>query len=300
MSEDRFLSVRYWGTRGSIPTPGDTTVRYGGNTSCVEVLAGDARIILDAGSGIRPLGEELCRRGDPKRACIFLTHFHWDHVQGFPFFSPAYDPAFNLRIFGPVQKDIGLEALLRRQMGPIFFPIPYESLAANLTFHPLNSGSWAEGQIRVRALRVRHTCFTVGYRVEAFGRSVVFIPDNELRGGEYPVSAGWEEEFLAFVSGADLLIHDTTYTTREYAGKEGWGHSTFQQALGLAERAGVSTLHFFHHHPHRSDDELEEIVQKKRDDVAARGLSLEVDAAAENTEFRLSQRVSSAGQTTPD
>lgn len=299
MSEERFLSVRYWGTRGSIPTPGDATVRYGGNTSCVEIHAGDARIILDAGSGIRPLGEDLCRRPGPKRACIFLTHFHWDHVQGFPFFAPAYDPEFNLRIFGPVQEGIGLEALIRRQMGPISFPIPYESLAANITYHPLNAGSWAEDQIRVRALRVRHTCFTVGYRVEAFGRSVVFIPDNELVGGEYALTPGWEGEFLTFVSGADLLIHDTTYTTREYATKAGWGHSTFDQTMELAERANASVLHFFHHSPHRSDDELEEIVQRKKADAQGRGLRFEVEAAAENTELHLSQRVSPADQATP-
>lgn len=300
MSNGRFLSVRYWGTRGSIPTPGDTTVRYGGNTSCVEVLAGGARIILDAGTGIRPLGEHIRKGADPKEACIFLTHFHWDHVQGFPFFAPAYDPEFDLRIFGPVQRGVGLETLIKKQMGPISFPIPYESLTAKITFHPLNSGVWAEGEVQVHAMRVRHTCFTVGYRVEAFGRSVVFVPDNELEGGEYPLPPTWDGEFLEFVSGADLLIHDATYTTQEYVAKEGWGHSTFQQALELAERAGVSALHFFHHSPRRSDKELEAIVQKKRDAVAARGLRFGVDAAAENMEFHLAQGGSFPGVATPD
>jgi ribonuclease BN (tRNA processing enzyme) len=241
----------------------------------------------------------MSRGTGPKRACIFLTHFHWDHVQGFPFFLPAYDPEFHLRIFGPVQKNIGLEDLIRRQMGPITFPIPYESLAANITYHPLNSGCWVEDSIQVHALRVRHTCFTVGYRVEAYGRSVVFVPDNELRGGEYPVPSGWEDDFLSFVSGADLLIHDATFTSQEYVTKEGWGHSTFQQALELAEQAGVSALHFFHHSPYRSDEELEGIVQRKKDDVAARGLKLEVDAAAENTEFPLEERYPSTGQLVP-
>jgi phosphoribosyl 1,2-cyclic phosphodiesterase len=249
----------------------------------VEVVAGSRRIILDAGTGIRPLGEALRRCPDTNEAWIFLTHFHWDHVQGFPFFKPAYDPEFDLRIFGPTQDGADLETLIRKQMGPISFPIPFEALAADLTFHPLSSGSWAEDEVQVHVLRVRHTCFTVGYRVEAFGRSVVFVPDNELKGGEYPVDPGWEEEFLAFVSGADLLIHDSTYTTAEYPEKEGWGHSTFRQSLELAERAGVSALHFFHHSPHRSDDDLDAIVRELRDDVASRGLSLEVAAAAENT-----------------
>jgi phosphoribosyl 1,2-cyclic phosphodiesterase len=253
----------------------------------VEVLAGGLRIILDAGTGIRPLGERLRKSPDEKRASIFLTHFHWDHIQGFPFFTPAYDPEFQLRIFGPTQDGVDLETLIRKQMGPISFPIPFESLVADLAFHPLNSGSWSEDGVRVHALRVRHTCFTVGYRVEAGGRSVVFVPDNELEGGKYPVPPGWEDEFLAFVSGADLLIHDSTYTTREYAEKEGWGHSTYQQSLALAERAGVSALHFFHHSPHRSDDELDAIVQEARADLARRGSSLEVGAAAENGDVHL-------------
>ena len=136
--------------------------------------------------------------------------------------------------------------------------------------------------------------------MEAGGRSIVFVPDNELKGGEYPVSSGWEEEFLAFVSGADLLIHDATFTTQEYVKAEGWGHSTFQQTLDLAERAGVSTLHFFHHSPRRSDDELEAIVRKMGEDVAARGSSLEVDAAAENTDFHLSTEAPSTDRATPD
>jgi phosphoribosyl 1,2-cyclic phosphodiesterase len=300
LSEEKVFSVRYWGTRGSIPTPGGTTVRYGGNTSCVEIRADNVRIVLDAGTGIRPLGEWLRGSADPKRASIFLTHFHWDHVQGFPFFTPAYDPEFKLRIFGPTQDGLDLETLIRKQMGPISFPIPFESLTADLAFHPMNGGSWAGGEVQVHALRVRHTCFTVGYRVEAFGRSVVFVPDNELKGGNYPVGTGWEEAFLAFVSGADLLIHDSTYTDQEYSAKEGWGHSTFRQSMDLAERAGVSTLHFFHHSPHRSDDELDVIVKEMKDEVAASGLGLEVEAAAENRDFHLGKEASSWHQTTPD
>jgi phosphoribosyl 1,2-cyclic phosphodiesterase len=287
LSQEKVLTVRYWGTRGSIPTPGRATVRYGGNTSCVEVLAGDTRIILDAGTGIRPLGENLQRNPDLRQTSIFLTHFHWDHVQGFPFFAPAYDPDFRLRIFGPTQDGVGLEELVRKQMGPISFPLPYESLGGNITFHPFNEGTRTEGQVTVHALRVRHACFTLGYRVEAFDRSVVFVPDNELKGAGFDVPSDWEDAFLSFVSGADLLVHDSTFTTREYDQKRGWGHSTFRQSGELAERAGVSALHFFHHSPGRSDDELEAIVRKHEEELAARGSKMRVGAAAEDREVRL-------------
>ena len=273
--------MRCWGTRGSVPSPGPSTVRYGGNTSCVEVEAGDCRIILDAGTGIRSLGEKLRSEGRTKRATIFLTHSHWDHIQGFPFFAPAYDPDFELRIVGAAQEELDLESLLRKQMGPAHFPIPYDALSADISFQHLNEGSWEHDGIRMRSMRVRHTSVTVGYRVDAFGSSVVFIPDNELIGGNYYTPPDWMEDLVEFVSGADLLLHDAMYTDEEYALKEGWGHSTFSQSLELAERARVKELHFFHHAPGRSDGELDDIVRHFREEVAARRLDLEVQAASE-------------------
>jgi len=278
------MSVRCWGTRGSIPSPGPATAGYGGNTTCVEVRAGDSRIIFDAGTGIRLLGDKLMEEGEAKRASIFLTHFHWDHIQGFPFFAPAYDPDFSLHIVGPMQGEVDVESLFTAQMNPTYFPIPYDALSASLTFDHLKPGSWEHDGIRMRAMRVRHPSYTVGYRVEAFGHSAVFIPDNELVGGSFPTPADWMDDLENFVSGADLLFHDAMFTETEYSLREGWGHSTFRQTLDLSIRAGVKQLFFFHHAPNRSDLELNRILDRLRNDVADRGAELGVHAAAEGKE----------------
>jgi len=285
---DTRVAVRCWGTRGSIPSPGPATAGYGGNTTCVEVQAGKSRIIFDAGTGIRLLGEKLMAEG-AKSACIFLTHFHWDHIQGFPFFAPVYNPEFNLRIVGPEQDGMDVESLFAGQMGSVYFPIPYEALSANLAFDHLNEGVWEQDGIRMRAMRMRHPSYTVGYRVEAYGRSVVFVPDNELVGGPFPTPSGWREKLEQFAEGADVLIHDAMFTDEEYHKKEGWGHSTFSQTLELAERAGVKQLFFFHHAPERSDAELNLILDRFRKEVGERGLDLGVHAAIEGKQVLIEE-----------
>ncbi len=283
------VSVRCWGTRGSIPSPGPATAGYGGNTTCLEVRAGERRIIFDAGTGIRLLGNRLMEENSVREACIFLTHFHWDHIQGFPFFAPVYNPEFKLRIVGPEQENLDVETLFAGQMGPVYFPIPYEALSASLTFDHLNEGVWDHKGIRMRAMRMRHPSFTVGYRVEASGKSVVFIPDNELVGGPFPTPGGWREKLEEFVSGADLLIHDAMFTQEEYPSREGWGHSTFTQTLDLAVRAGVKQLFFFHHAPERTDAELNQILSRFRSQVQERGLDLGVHAAFEGKQVLIEE-----------
>ena len=285
---DNRIAVRCWGTRGSIPSPGPATAGYGGNTTCVEIQAGESRIIFDAGTGIRLLGDKLMAEKASK-AAIFLTHFHWDHIQGFPFFAPVYNPEFNLRIVGPEQDGMDVESLFAGQMGPVYFPVPYEALSANLAFDHLNEGVWEEDGIRMRAMRMRHPSYTVGYRVEAYGRSVVFIPDNELVGGPYPTPSGWRDKLEKFVGGADILIHDAMYTDDEYPRMEGWGHSTFSQTLELAERSGVKQVFFFHHAPERSDRELNHILRGYRNMVGERGLNLEVHAAFEGKQVLIEE-----------
>ena len=279
--EKRSLSVQCWGTRGSIPSPGPATAGYGGNTTCLEVTAGDRRIIFDAGTGIRILGKKLMQEGGPRRASIFLTHFHWDHIQGFPFFAPVYNPDFDLRIVGPVQEGLSVESLFAGQMGPIYFPIPYRALSASLTFDHLQEGSWAEDGFLIRTMRMRHPSHTVGYRVEAFGRALVFIPDNELEGGSYPVSGRWRDDLEEFVAGADLLFHDAMFTDEEYSARRGWGHSTYRQTLDLAGNTGVKELFLFHHAPERSDAALELILDRCRSEILSRGWALRVHAAQE-------------------
>jgi len=247
----------------------------------VEIRAGDTRIILDAGTGIRLLGEELRGEEGEKQAVVFLTHFHWDHIQGLPFFSPVHDPAFHLSIFGPGQEGMDVETLLAGQMGPIYFPVSLLELPASFTFSEVEEGSWMHETVQMRAMRMRHPSVTLGYRAEAFGRSVVFIPDNELEGGSFPTPSGWRKELEDFVRGADILFHDAMFTEEEGASFEGWGHSTFEQTVELAFRAGVKNLFFFHHSPSRSDAELDKILDRFREEVSDRGSYLRVHAAAE-------------------
>jgi phosphoribosyl 1,2-cyclic phosphodiesterase len=247
----------------------------------VELKAGECRVIFDAGTGIRLLGDKLQAESGTKKASIFLTHFHWDHIQGFPFFAPVYNPEFNLRIIGPSQEGMDVESLFAGQMGPIYFPIPYEALSATLTFDHLQEGVWEHNGVQMKAMRMRHASYCVGYRVEFGGTSVVFIPDNELVGGDFPTATNWREKLEEFVSGADILFHDAMFTDEEYSSHEGWGHSTFNQTLDLAQRAGVKQVFFFHHAPERSDAELNQILDQARKRVAELGLDLGVHAAFE-------------------
>ncbi len=251
----------------------------------MEVRLGDDLVILDAGTGIRALGASLLAEQDAPRASIFLTHFHWDHIQGFPFFMPLYNPAASLRIMGPKQLDVDVQTLFAGQMGPIYFPIPYEAISAQTVFGHLNEGSWEEGDIRISAMRVCHPSFTVGYRIERAGKSLVYIPDNELAGDDPPGIVDWRQKLVNFIGDADVLIHDSMYTDEEYQAKVGWGHSTFRQALELADEAGVKRLLFFHHAPDREDAELSEIVSDRRDEALSRGFGFEIDAASEGNEI---------------
>ena len=184
------LYARCWGTRGSMPSPGMATAGFGGNTSCLEGIAGERRFIFDAGSGIRPLGDHLlANTSEPIRAELFLTHFHWDHIQGLPFFGPLYNATTRLRVHGARQGDIDIRTLIAGQMGPIYFPVPFERIAAHMEFEHLSGKAWLEPGVEVDALRVRHPANTYGYRISAGGVSLAFVPDNELVGGQYPLPA---------------------------------------------------------------------------------------------------------------
>jgi phosphoribosyl 1,2-cyclic phosphodiesterase len=280
------VALRCWGTRGSIPTPGHETVRYGGNTTCFELRHGGSRLIYDAGSGIRPLGLDIVEKG-PDTIHIFLTHFHWDHIQGFPFFAPLYDPEDSIKVIGPKQKDIDVQNLFAGQMGPIYFPVPFSVVAAEMEFEHLNEGEYELEDVRMRVMRVKHPSFVLAYRIEVGGRTICLVPDNEMEGDMYDVGPDWRKRIVDFVGDADVLIHDSMYTDEEYERRAGWGHSTFSQSVRLAEEAGVGRLLFFHHDPKRTDDELDTIVDRVRDDALARGCSVDIEAATEGMDVRL-------------
>ena len=279
------LSATCWGTRGSIPSPGHSTAHFGGNTSCLLVRAGKRRIIFDAGTGIRGLGQRMLENGERTEADLFLTHFHWDHIQGIPFFAPLYNPETDIRIHGAAQGDRSVESIFRAQLKPIYFPIPFEALEASMEFRHIDQGPWESGEVTVSAMRCRHPANTYGYRIDTKGLSVAYMPDNELTGAEYPVEADWYDQLVNFLGGVDLLFHDAMFTDSEYPAREGWGHSTFTQAVQLAQRAGVRSLRFFHHAPDRSDAELLDILTDLSERLAATGDRLELGVAAEGEEL---------------
>ena len=295
-------TVTFWGTRGSIPTPGAHTARYGGNTPCVAVRSGDERggtgqlVILDAGTGIRPLGRELVeRQNGAVQAEILLSHAHWDHIQGLPHFKPFFAPGNAVRIWGSRQGTTSLEAILRQQMDPAVFPVPLDALSAKLTVQQVEPGEFTVGAFRVRAMRLRHPGTTLGYRLtpagaggRAEGASMAYVTDNELGpGGKYETSPSWRKDFVTFLEGVELLIHDAMYTPEELEEHRGWGHSTFEEAVALAGDAGVKRLVLFHHEPEHGDEAIDALVAAARRQARTKGLPAEVVAAQEGMTLTL-------------
>lgn len=286
-------SATFWGARGSVPTPGPGTVRYGGNTPCIQLQRGGdtgGMTILDAGTGIRRAGRDLVAdlAHGTVSVDLMLTHTHWDHIQGLPFFLPLLDKGNHVRIRGPKQGEVDLESILRDQMRPVVFPVPLDMLAADLTVSHVQAGSFAVDGFAVRAMRMRHPGVTLGYVLEPTdgGQSIAFVPDNELSGGEYDVGASWREEFVRFLGGTSVLVHDAMYTAEELPGFDGWGHSSHLEAVQIAHEAGVPTLVLFHHRPEHDDGTIDAMLDEARE-AAERLGGMEVQAAYEGMKLNL-------------
>jgi phosphoribosyl 1,2-cyclic phosphodiesterase len=297
------MKIRFWGTRGSIPSPGPRTVRYGGNCSCVEVRTPDGELfIIDAGTGIRELGLTLMNE-QPVVAHILLSHTHWDHISGFPFFPPAFVPTNTLTIYAARNIDKRLEDVMAGQMEYTYFPVTLGDLPAELNYRELLEETFAIGSAHITTHYLNHTSICMGYRIESHGRSVAYVSDHEpyglaLFGADPPaerIGRGLQDgvvhvgdrRLIEWIRGADLVIQDTQYTPEEYPKKIGWGHGSADYVTDVAIMAGVRRLALYHHDPLHDDDSIDKIVEYCRERVAEAGAKLEVFAAAEGQELIL-------------
>jgi phosphoribosyl 1,2-cyclic phosphodiesterase len=258
------MKLTFWGTRGSIPVPGRETTTYGGNTTCLEiVLESGKRIIVDAGTGIRALGEQLSGKGDPLDLHLLITHIHWDHILGFPFFSPIYQASNKISIDGFHTCMKGLRVPFDNKMVDGLFPVRFEALKAQIGYlETVEYGSLHIDGAVVDSIPLQHPQGGLGYRFQEGNQTLVFLTDNELTeeawAGRHP------DEYAEFCEGADVLIHDAQFTPEEHGERKGWGHSDYVGALELAARSGVQKLILFHHDPPRTDTDLATIRDRCR------------------------------------
>ncbi|MGH7952599.1 MAG: MBL fold metallo-hydrolase [Limisphaerales bacterium] len=269
--------------RGSIATPGASTVRYGGNTSCIEYRSGDEIIILDAGTGLRGLGQSLVAefKNHPLNLTLLLTHTHWDHIQGLPFFAPIYNSKCRLRILGCEGARDGLVAALTGQMESTYFPVPFAKLPSNIEIEELTEFNFDIGHVLVRAQPANHPGVCVGYRLLTPDGLICFFPDTE------PRADGDDREMIEFVRDADALILDSQYDRAEYKKHTGWGHGCVDDSVALALKANVRQLYLFHHDPDHDDQRLDDFVKHARALAAKQKSNLKVDAAREGTTIQL-------------
>jgi len=255
------MEVRIWGCRGSVAAPGADTVKYGGNTSCVEVrLESGHALVLDAGTGMRPLGVAM-EQDPPGELHILLTHLHLDHLQGLGFFRPLFQPDLEVHLWGPSSPVENLERRIAMYLSPPLFPVHLDDVPSNLTFHDAPETAVTIGSATVRAAKVLHQGPTVGYRIEENGRTLVYMPDHEPSlGGEVRTTPPTWMSGHDIACGADVLLHDAQYRDHEYIDHVGWGHSSIGDAMAFAEKCDVDQMVLFHHDPYHTDDELEALL----------------------------------------
>jgi len=295
--------IKFWGTRGSIPVPSPETLRYGGNTTCVELRADGEIIVLDAGSGIRPLGVALDREFQtrPIKLSLLITHAHWDHIQGFPFFKPGYDSKNEIRIFGFDGAGATFREIMTEPMRSPFFPITMRELSARMDINKLNEMKFSLGKLDIHAAFVNHPGVCAGYRIFTSSGSVAFLPDHEpyefflhaARGKQLSpeetkeIAAEQHVALVQFLRGSDILILDSQYTDQEYKTHIGWGHGSISSAVALATEAEVQTLLLFHHDPSHNDEMVDTMVESARQIAMKSGSHLEIAGAQQNSEMVL-------------
>jgi phosphoribosyl 1,2-cyclic phosphodiesterase len=260
------VRARIWGCRGSLPSPGPETVRYGGNTSCIEIRAADDHlIVIDAGSGIRALGVSLAGKR-PARIDVCLTHLHMDHIEGIGFFGPIWDPSSEIHFWGPPSPTRSLRQGLASYFSPPLFPVHIDDIPSKLVFHDVPTEEWEIGPVVVRAEPVNHPGPTVGYRIEENGKSLTYISDHEPALGVdlETIDPQWISGY-AIAYGADVLFHDAQYTEEEYPNRVGWGHSSIAHTVQFGRIAKVRRLFMFHHDPLHTDAQLEAMLLRAQE-----------------------------------
>jgi phosphoribosyl 1,2-cyclic phosphodiesterase len=256
------VQIRFWGTRGSLAKPGPATVRYGGNTSCVEVRsAAGTRLIIDCGTGAHELGQAIMREGQPARGHILISHTHWDHIQGIPFFAPLFVPGHSWDIYAPQGFGESLKETLAGQMEYTYFPVTPDAFGASVRYHNLGEGSFTIDDLTIRTRYLNHPALTLAFRIEGDGASIAYACDHEphsreLAMGEGPI-LGEDLAHAEFMEGVDLIIHDAQYLAGEYQAKQGWGHSTVEYAVTIAKAARADQIALTHHDPMRTDDQID-------------------------------------------
>lgn len=272
------MRIKFWGVRGSTPTPQPENLRYGGNTSCVEVRAGESTYIFDCGTGFRALGHALHHgsNGRPLSAHIFVSHFHWDHIQGIPFFTPLYENAANQFFFHSSNRTRSLQRVMEEQMAAPYFPVGLSEMKARRDFHNIDEGRFALDDMRVQAMWLNHPQGCMGFRLESKDAVLVYATDNE------PGNAVFDQNLRKLATGADILIYDSQYLPEEYAArKRGWGHSHWREAVNVVMESGAKELILFHHDPDHSDTCIDNVVKE------ARNYYPKVRAAAEGMDLSL-------------
>jgi phosphoribosyl 1,2-cyclic phosphodiesterase len=279
------MRVKFWGTRGSTPVPGKDTIIYGGNTTCLEIdLEGGKKVIIDAGTGIRALGDKLESHGDEIELYLLITHIHWDHVFGFPFFLPIYKSSTRILVDGYSQCMKGLRYSFDNKMGDGFFPIRFEELNADIQFiDTLSKGYLEIDGVSIDTVPLQHPQGGMGFRFREGDKTLVFLTDNEI-GNDH----GSLDRYVAFCEEADVLIHDSHYTPEEISWHKGWGHSDYLSAIDLALKAKVKKLVLFHHAPERKDTDMIKMVILCQDIIKEKDAALQIEAAKENSSFDLS------------
>jgi phosphoribosyl 1,2-cyclic phosphodiesterase len=287
------LKLTFYGTRGSIPVPGPTTMKYGGNTACLDIKSEEGDwIVFDAGTGIRTLSDSL-NLSKSHDINIFISHPHWDHISGFPFFAPSFIPGNKITIYGPGTFEKTLEEIIRGQMTYSYFPVRTEELQADINFRELKEETLTLGNFKIETTMLNHPVTCLGYKIFYKDTIFIYLGDNEPYYNVYndndnemnDTVRNMNRRLRQFIKGADTLVTDSQYIPSEYESHKGWGHSTTHDSVNIAINAGIKKLFFFHHDPQRSDNQLDYIVDHYRQKMKEKGFDLEIFAAMEKETY---------------